>query len=729
MLRILLILSTFMSSLTVAFAQEFNNFQSDYGLEASPNFLKRFQIEGDSRLFQPPNSNGALIYRPRDPSQQILPNRELERRLLDLIDPSELKLRSQLQEAEVGLPTYLRSIEGLPRNLTNQENYTILNNAIRYPTINLNVTELSQMEATFSGVFETLNNNASDVGVITEEYLNFVNANSNRIEPSFTRDEILERAIGLGNIDAAFQLNPGTDAASLASVISSLDSMSTPDATSMAARLRLDQGRLSPLEAAIIYEDNFSESSIAGIGLAELSLQNPNADYSLSQDEAFGALRRGVIEGQFVAAEAYIDFLIDQNETAKALETYASFQGLAATSLDRERVVAASAFQCRVNVAVEDCVPLPLFYITDRDEIQEGVRTVFSNGRIEGNGPELHMGIVQHPISQNYSVPSEAVSIATSLTLQWPFAEGVTVVSLAKPEIVPDISNDLEAFITELRSFADEHTDGRLLLNFHGFNNTFDAASLRLAQLSLKAEYPSTPVLISFASGASARLYGSDKAMIIESCRRFRPIVDALIEEFAYHESDQNAEDPKIDILTHSLGTDLFFQMAMGCPNDQEPPFEPWVEQKFRLIAFAAADLNRNLFEQAFDDFQSLSQVLFNYTSRSDSALLISRRVNGLRCIWPFDSDCEVLHVDDYSRLGTGGEGQFIHANLQTIDATILETTPDSDSIGHAYVFGVPAARRDLAILLNGYFEDSVVRCIIPDQTGQFFHIQADCNN
>ena len=155
----------------------------------------------------------------------------------------------------------------------------------------------------------------------------------------------------------------------------------------------------------------------------------------------------------------------------------------------------------------------------------------------------------------------------------------------------------------------------QVLVFIHGFNNRFDDAVFRFAQIVHDSNARVVPVLFTWPSRGSVLAYGYDR----ESTAYSRNALENVLKAFA--------RDPavgEISILAHSMGNSLALetlrQMAIR---------DGRVAPKIRNVLLAAPDVDVDLAREAIVDMgpKSNRPSFTLFVSQDDRALAMSRRV------------------------------------------------------------------------------------------------------
>jgi esterase/lipase superfamily enzyme len=166
-----------------------------------------------------------------------------------------------------------------------------------------------------------------------------------------------------------------------------------------------------------------------------------------------------------------------------------------------------------------------------------------------------------------------------------------------------------------LNSQVRKSPDGSVLVFIHGFNNHFEDAVFRFAQIVHDSGARSVPVLATWPSRGSLLAYGYDR----ESTNYTRNAVERL---FQYLARDPQVKE--VSILAHSMGNWLALESLrqMAIRNDGLPA-------KFRNVMLAAPDVDVDVFGSQIADMGKQRPRFTLFVSRDDRALAVSRRVWG----------------------------------------------------------------------------------------------------
>lgn len=157
--------------------------------------------------------------------------------------------------------------------------------------------------------------------------------------------------------------------------------------------------------------------------------------------------------------------------------------------------------------------------------------------------------------------------------------------------------------------------DRSVLVFIHGFNNKFEDAVYRFAQIVHDSGAHSAPVLATWPSRGSLLAYGYDR----ESTNYTRNALENLFQYLA-----RDPEVKEVSILAHSMGNWLALESLrqMAIRNDGLPA-------KFKNVMLAAPDVDVDVFRSQIEDMGKQRPQFTLFVSRDDRALAVSRRVWG----------------------------------------------------------------------------------------------------
>lgn len=201
-----------------------------------------------------------------------------------------------------------------------------------------------------------------------------------------------------------------------------------------------------------------------------------------------------------------------------------------------------------------------------------------------------------------------------------------------------------------------KRTPGRQALVFvHGYNQRFDDAVFRFAQIVHDSGADVTPVLFTWPSRGSLLAYGYDR----ESTSYSR---DALERLLTFMAKDPNVGE--ISILAHSMGNVVTLEALrqMAIRNGRILP-------KIKNVMLAAPDVDSDVFRTIFQELGEPRPAFTLFVSQDDKALAVSKRVWG-----------DVPRIGQVDPTQEPFRSEFEKNNITVLDLTKLKT---DDPLNH----------------------------------------------
>ncbi|MBX3580911.1 MAG: alpha/beta hydrolase [Rhizobiaceae bacterium] len=176
---------------------------------------------------------------------------------------------------------------------------------------------------------------------------------------------------------------------------------------------------------------------------------------------------------------------------------------------------------------------------------------------------------------------------------------------------------DLTIFETQSAFVSAVGNQGdRVLVFVHGYNTGFDDGVYRLTQIAQDTEYPGTPVLFSWASGAQTRDYVYDK----DSSTAARDDLEMTLVALSRSPRIKN-----IDIIAHSMGNWLAMetlrQLAIAGNRD--------LDGKLGYVVLASPDIDVDIFKKQMMRYGKPDRPFAVLLSADDKALRFSSLIAG----------------------------------------------------------------------------------------------------
>ena len=195
-----------------------------------------------------------------------------------------------------------------------------------------------------------------------------------------------------------------------------------------------------------------------------------------------------------------------------------------------------------------------------------------------------------------------------------------------------------DAFYQSLHETLGKADKNEVFLFVHGFNQTFEQAAQRTAQIAYDTEFQGAAVFFSWPSQGSLLGYNTDSDYVKTAVDPFREFLTSLCTE---------GRPTRVHILAHSMGNRLISSSFQGWDlRDQLP--EGVTPPELSLI-LAAPDVDAEWFKNdVANELPGRADRVTLYTSPNDLALLASQEVNG-------DPRLGMWRIDDYKNLLSSG--------------------------------------------------------------------------
>jgi esterase/lipase superfamily enzyme len=220
----------------------------------------------------------------------------------------------------------------------------------------------------------------------------------------------------------------------------------------------------------------------------------------------------------------------------------------------------------------------------------------------------------------------------------------------------------------------------RVMVFVHGFNNRFEDAVYRFAQIVHDSGAEVVPVLFTWPSRGSLFAYGYDR----ESANYSRHALESLFQRLA--------RDPavgEISILAHSMGNwvtlEALTQMAIR---------NRGIPAKIANVMLASPDVDVDVFRTQIEQMEGRRPKFTLFVSQDDRALAVSRRVWGQVRLGAVDPEtepyksqleAEKITVLNLTKLRTGdrlNHGKFAESPevVKLIGSRLVDGQPITDS-------------------------------------------------
>src|SRR5262245_46474741 len=309
---------------------------------------------------------------------------------------------------------------------------------------------------------------------------------------------------------------------------------------------------------------------------------------------------------------------------------------------------------------------VPVFYGTDRARKDQPKRLIYTSERAR----RLELGQALVTVPKTHQVPN----------IERPFAIRVPYFQVTIYEGAEDPKNHFtikemsvlsrEQFLAKARdrvngsrAFKDQ-----AVVFVHGYNNSFDYALYRTAQMAYDLKFDGAAFLYSWPSLGDFSGYGYDRESSVQAEPYLRQYLELVLKETGAK---------GVSVIAHSMGNLPLLQVL----HDLGPTLPPDV--RLNQIIMAAPDIDRNVFENIAADLQKYGRGVTLYASSNDRAMQVARRVAGGI---PRAGDVPI-------------DGPIIIDGIDTIDVT--QTSLDYLALNHSIYAEKSALLNDISLLLQ----------------------------
>jgi esterase/lipase superfamily enzyme len=223
-----------------------------------------------------------------------------------------------------------------------------------------------------------------------------------------------------------------------------------------------------------------------------------------------------------------------------------------------------------------------------------------------------------------------------------------------------------DEFVRGLRQQINDTQSKDVFIFVHGFNNSFEDAARRVAQLAYDLDFDGTPMLYSWPSQASTTAYAVDEAAVGISGRRMADFLETVV-------AQSGAQ--RIHLIAHSMGNRALIEALQTYLARRAPENRQHI---FGQIVLTAPDVDRDYFTDAIQQLTGSAERVTLYASDNDYALRSSQLFHGA------------------PRAGTAGD---VIVKLIGLDSIDMSAVP-ADALGHSYFAANSGAIFDMFRLL-----------------------------
>ncbi len=229
--------------------------------------------------------------------------------------------------------------------------------------------------------------------------------------------------------------------------------------------------------------------------------------------------------------------------------------------------------------------------------------------------------------------------------------------------VEPILKNDFFRAVRDSMEVADSR---EAFVFIHGYNVSFHAAARRAAQLAHDLEFAGVPFFYSWPSDGKLLRYAADE----QDVRLTVPNLTSFLTDVV-----RLTDAERVHIVAHSMGSRALAAALTEIGRDVSEPL-------FGEVIFAAPDIDAREFRTMIAPaIVGTAERITLYASSNDKALGLS----------------QFLH--NYPRAGDSGEALTVVEGIETIDASVIDTS----LLGHSYFADAAKLVSDLlAIVRDG---------------------------
>lgn len=311
---------------------------------------------------------------------------------------------------------------------------------------------------------------------------------------------------------------------------------------------------------------------------------------------------------------------------------------------------------------------VPVFYGTDRNRRDQAKRIAYGSDRAR----RLELGRAMITVPKAHQIPN----VERPWVIKIPYID-VTLYSEAEDpkrhftiqELKALSKEEVLRLVHERLAVSGAYKDQALVL-VHGYNNGFDEALYRTAQIAYDLKFDGAPFLYSWPSGGGITSYPYDR----DSAQQAEQYLSQFL-QMVLNETGAKA----VNLIAHSMGNQPLLQVLRDLKHSS-----PAISSRLNQVILAAPDVDRDTFVFLAGQIKGMSKGITMYASSNDVALGVSRRFAG-----------GVPRAGDVP----GDIGPVVVGGIDTIDISTLST--DYLSINHSTYAEKTALLQDIELVLR----------------------------
>ena len=311
---------------------------------------------------------------------------------------------------------------------------------------------------------------------------------------------------------------------------------------------------------------------------------------------------------------------------------------------------------------------VPVFYGTDRNRRDLAKRIAYGSDRAR----RLELGQALVTVPKSHQVPT----VERPWSIKIPYFDISLYQESEDPkkhftikELRPLSKEQMLALVRDRLDGSKGFKDQALVV-IHGYNNGFDEALYRTAQITYDLKFDGVPFLYSWPSGGGITSYPYDRESAVQAEQYLSQFLLLVLNETGAK---------NISIIAHSMGNQPLLQVLKDLKRSN-----PAEVARINQIILAAPDVDRDNFEYLAGQIRGVGQGVTMYVSSNDWALGVSRRFAG-----------GVPRAGDVPE----GMGPSVVAGIDTIDVSALST--EYLALNHSSYAEKSALIRDIELVLR----------------------------
>jgi esterase/lipase superfamily enzyme len=224
---------------------------------------------------------------------------------------------------------------------------------------------------------------------------------------------------------------------------------------------------------------------------------------------------------------------------------------------------------------------------------------------------------------------------------------------------------DKQSFLATITAVAKQTGRTKVLVFVHGFNNRFDDAVYRFAQIVHDSKAPAIPVLFTWPSRGEARLraYTYDR----ESANYSRDALEDLLNTLT-----TLSAITEVNLLAHSMGNWVALEALRGRSIRRNAATSPLKPDKLKNVMLVAPDVDVDVFRTQIVRMGPTHPRIALFVSQDDSALGLSKVIWG-----------DVPRIGDIDPTQEPYRTELEHDNITVFDLT--KVGAGGDAHGRAF--------------------------------------------